>query len=162
MLPMTRIKHVCLLFLVCFLLVNATACHSRYGGSSYSGYETRQAQTVEWGTIESVDYVIIDDENTGVGLIGGAFAGGALGGLMGGGYRGHVVGTVIGSVAGAAIGYGIEDATNTSRALEYTILLDSGNRIAIVQSVDTSEAPLREGDYVRVLTSPDGTTRVRP
>lgn len=156
-------RHVKIVYalLACFLLMNLTACHSRHTGSSYSGYETRQAQRVQWGTIEAIDYVIIDDQNTGLGAVGGAFAGGALGSLMGRG-SGHVVGAVVGSIAGAAIGYGIEDSANKSQAVEYTVKIKGGERIAVVQAIDTTQAPLREGDRVRVLTSPDGTVRVRP
>ncbi|MFI3272313.1 MAG: glycine zipper 2TM domain-containing protein [Pseudomonadota bacterium] len=151
-----------LLFVVCFLLMNVTACHSRYSGASYSGYQTREAQSVQWGTIEAIDYITIKDQNTGLGAVGGAFAGGTLGSLMGRGHRGHVVGTVIGSLAGAVIGYGVEEAASTSHALEYTVRLESGELIAVVQAPDTTEAPFYVGDDVRILISPDGTTRIRP
>lgn len=145
----------------CFLLVNIMGCQSRYSGSSYSGRETRQAQTVQWGTVEAIDYVTIDEKNSGLGVVGGAVAGGALGSLVGRG-SGHVVGTVIGSLAGAAIGYGVEDAATTEQALEYTIMLESGRRIAVVQTADSKSAPIYVGDHVRIFTSPDGTVRVRP
>ncbi len=154
-------KKCCLVALVCCMLMTLTACHSRYSGSAYSGRDTRQAQSVEWGVIESVDYVTIEDRNSGAGAVGGAFAGGAIGSLMGRGHRAHVAGMVVGSLAGAAIGYGLEEAANTSQALEYTVRLDSGELIAVVQAPDEYEAPVSEGEEVRVLTSPDGTTRIR-
>lgn len=161
MISMRQGKRYCLLFFICLMLISLTACHSRYGGSTYSGAQARQAQYEEWGVIESMDYVLIKDQNTGVAAAGGAVAGGVIGSSIVRPGPGRLVGGAIGALAGAAIGYGVEEAATTREALEYVVRLEDGARIVVVQEDDGYEAPFRPGDHVRVLTSRDGSVRIR-
>lgn len=74
--------------LIVFLLMpigGMVGCAPRVGGADYAGAETRQAQSVTYGTVLSVRTVHIeDDSNTAMGAAaGGAAVGGVLGSLVG-------------------------------------------------------------------------------
>ena len=81
--------------------------------------------------------------------------GGIAGSTVGGGRRANTAGAVAGAAAGGAAGNAI--AGSTTAGVEVTVLLESGQTIAVVQAGSPNE--FRVGDSVRV--SSDGvTTRV--
>ncbi len=123
----------------------------------YTYEQTMQAQAMDTGTVESVKSVIIQAANPPVigGAIGGV-TGGVLGSTVGRGH-GRDVATIVGALAGAAIGAAIENKAGTKNGLEIVVKLDSGRTIVVVQEADV---PMFPGDRVRVLTAPDGTTRI--
>ncbi|HKL83155.1 MAG TPA: glycine zipper 2TM domain-containing protein [Desulfobacter sp.] len=123
----------------------------------YTHEQTMQAQTVDTGTVESVKSIIIQASNPPVagGAIGGV-TGGVLGSTIGHGH-GRDLATIGGALAGAAIGAVIEQEAGTKNGFEIVVNLDSGRTIVVVQEADV---PMFPGDRVRVLTAPDGTTRV--
>lgn len=133
------------------------ACAPTYGGGTYTGQQTRQAQTVQWGTIESISPATIQNSPSGLGLLGGAVVGGLLGNMVGGG-KGRTLATIGGALGGAAAGYGAEKAMDQTSGIEITVRLDNGQTIAVVQQPDEQ---FSVGERVRVLTSPDGSARVR-
>jgi outer membrane lipoprotein SlyB len=114
-------------------------------------------QTVDTGTVESVKTIIIQPSNPPVvgGAVGGV-TGGVLGSTVGRGH-GQDVATIVGALAGAALGAAIEHEAGTKNGLEIVVTLDSGRTIVVVQEADVQMYP---GDRVRVLTAPDGTTRI--
>lgn len=121
---------------------------SNYSGRSYSGAEARTAQTVDYGTVVSVQEVSIEEDNAGtLGTLGGGVVGGVLGSLVGHG-RGRTLATLGGALAGAGLGYAGTKAATTQTALEITVRLDSGQEISVVQGKDVMFAP---GEKVRVL-----------
>jgi outer membrane lipoprotein SlyB len=127
-------------------------------GTVYNRGETRQAQTVEMGVVESVRAVTIEGRTDGVT---GAVAGAAIGGLAGrsvGGGRGRDIATVAGAVAGGVAGQAIEQAVTRRPGVEIMVRLDSGRMISVVQEEDP-RAVFRPGDRVRVLSG-GGSTRV--
>jgi outer membrane lipoprotein SlyB len=127
-------------------------------GTVYSRGETRQAQTVEMGVVESVRAVTIEGRTDGVT---GAVAGAAIGGIAGrsvGGGRGRDIATVAGAVAGGVAGQAIEEAATRRPGVEIMVRLDSGRMISVVQEED-QRAVFRPGDRVRVLSG-GGSTRV--
>ncbi|MBQ4132993.1 MAG: glycine zipper 2TM domain-containing protein [Desulfovibrionaceae bacterium] len=135
-----------------------SACVSQTG-SSYSSGQTREAMTVEYGVITQLNNAVIEDETKGV----GALTGGAIGGLAGsaiGGGSGRYLGAAGGALIGALAGTGVEKAMRTKSAQEITVRLDSGKTIVVVQQIDKAEI-LSVGDRVRVLSSYDGSARVR-
>ncbi len=142
----------CLIILSLSLL---GACASSNSGSTYSRGETRQAQTVKLGTVESVRIVKIEGTKTPVGTATGAVVGGVLGSELGGG-KGKVVTTVLGAVAGGVAGSAAEEVITKKDGLEITVKLDDGRLIAITQDADEQ---FRSGDRVRVLEN-NGTARV--
>lgn len=123
------------------------------GGADYRGYETRQAQTVQFGVVESVRNVRINATESGVGATSGAVLGGIAGSTIGQG-RGSVAGAVAGAVIGGIAGQAIERDANLRPGIEITVKLEGGRMIAVVQEADEN---FRPGDRVRVLTGPGGT-----
>lgn len=142
---------------ILLVMVLSLAACANHGGGTYSGSQTRVTHTVEYGQVTYVNAAMIEDSNTGLGLLGGGVAGGVLGHLVGGG-SGRTVGAVIGAIAGAAAGYGIESSINSENAQEIGVKLDSGNEIAVIQGLDERYSV---GDRVRVLRASDGSARVR-
>lgn len=146
-------------FIVCIMaaaMMTMAGCASS-SPNVYTYEQTMQAQTVDTGTVESVKSVIIQASHPPIlgGAVGGV-TGGVLGSTVGGGH-GRDVATIVGALAGAAIGAAVENEVETKNGLEIVINLDSGRTIVVVQEADV---PMFPGDRVRVLTAPDGTTRV--
>lgn len=134
-------------------------CASQTGGSFSSG-QTRQAQTVNLGTITMLERAFIENDPSLVGTLGGAVVGGVAGSTLGGG-RGRVLTTLGGAVLGGLIGTGIEKSLNSRDALEIVVRLDNGQSISVVQQLGEEERAMRVGNRVRVLRAADGSARVR-
>lgn len=132
-----------------------SACASSKSSDVYTREQTRQAQTVKMGVVESVRQVKIEGTKSGVGTGAGAVVGGVAGNTMGGG-KGRILTTVVGAVAGGLAGSAAEEGLTRTDGIEITVKLDSGNMIAIVQEATEEFHP---GDRVRVLEG-GGTTRV--
>lgn len=135
-------------------------CAPRVGGSDYDASRTRTAQSVNYGVVQSVRVVHIeDDSNTGaaLGTVGGGVAGGVLGSLIGGG-KGRTLATVAGAALGAGAGYAGGKAMSGQQGYEIQVRLDSGDIIVVTQGTDISFTP---GQRVKVLSG-GGTTRVVP
>lgn len=137
-----------------------SGCAPKVGGSDYDASRTRTAQTVHYGTVDSIRVVHITDDsnvNTTVGTVGGGVAGGVLGSLIGSG-RGRTLATVGGAAAGAAAGYAGSKALSGQEGYEITVKLDNGELIAVTQGTDIT---FSQGQRVKVLSG-GGTTRVTP
>lgn len=133
-----------------------SGCATSRSGQVYSRDEARVVQTVETGTVESVKDVLIEGTKTPVGTAAGGVAGGVLGNTVGSG-RGRTVATVLGALAGAAAGTAAEEGLTRRNGLEIVVKKDTGHTIVVVQEADMLIA---SGDRVRIITAPDGTTRV--
>jgi len=132
-------------------------CATSNSGKVYTDDQARRVHTVVQGVVTSVKSVTIEQgEKPVAGSIIGGLAGGVLGSTIGSG-SGKRVATVGGALAGAAGGAAAERQMATKPGLEITIRQDNGQTIVIVQEADESFSP---GDRVRVITGPDGTTRV--
>jgi outer membrane lipoprotein SlyB len=132
-----------------------SACATSKSGDVYTRDQTRQAQTVKMGVIESVRQVKIEGTKSGVGTATGAVVGGVAGSTMGGG-KGKILTSVIGAVAGGLAGSAAEEGLMRTDGVEITVKLDNGGMIAIVQ--EATEA-FHAGERVRVLEG-GGATRV--
>ena len=130
-------------------------CASGTGGKDYSRAQTRTAQEVQMGVVESVREVNIEGTKTPIGAGAGAVIGGVAGSTVGGG-RGSVVGATVGAVLGGLGGAAAEEAVTRQKGVEITVRLDSGRMIAVTQAADQE---FRVGDRVRVLSG-GGVTRV--
>lgn len=135
--------------------VTLGGCASSLSGSAYSRAQTRQAEEVRMGTVESVRQVQIEGTKTPVGTVAGAAIGGIAGSNIGQG-KGSMVGAILGAVGGGLAGSAIEQGTTRQPGLEITVRLDNGRMIAVTQAADESFKP---GERVRVLTG-GGVTRV--
>ncbi|MFC1868536.1 glycine zipper 2TM domain-containing protein [Thermodesulfobacteriota bacterium] len=150
-----KICKIVLTIIILFLL--AGGCASSRSGQVYSRDQARKAHTVRLGTVKSVKQVKIEGTKSGIGAVAGGAAGGAVGSTVGGG-SGKTVATVLGAVAGGLAGAAAEEGITKKGGLEITVELDDKEIIAVIQEADEQ---FIAGDRVRILTGPDGTTRVR-
>jgi outer membrane lipoprotein SlyB len=134
------------------LAAAAAGCATNDGPRDYSAREERSVQTVEYGTVQSVRSVKVDEGSAPVGTIAGAAVGGLLGSQIGHG-DGRAVGAILGAVGGGFAGNAIEHKVTEHDGLEITVRLDNGSSIAVVQG---GSGDLRPGDRVQVLNGPGG------
>jgi len=132
-----------------------SACATSKSGDVYTRDQTRQAQTVRMGVVESVRQVKIEGTKSGIGAGTGAVVGGVAGSTMGGG-KGKILTTVIGAVAGGLAGSAAEEGLMKTDGIEITVKLDNGSMLAIVQE---ATEPFHPGERVRLLDG-GGETRV--
>ena len=123
-------------------------CAYNAGSADYRAYETRGEQSVRFGVVETVRAVRIQPGDTGVGSTAGAFIGGVAGSNVGGG-SGQILGAIGGVIIGSILGHNIERQSNEVPGVEVTVLLDSGQYIAVVQGADEA---FRPGERVRILS----------
>lgn len=142
----------------CVLAAFAVGCVPvNYGPAYYGGYQTRMAQTVQFGVVEAARPVVIADRyNSGVGALTGAAIGGIAGSAIGQG-RGAALAAIGGALIGGLAGNAIENQSSAQTGLEVTVRLDSGRIVAITQGAGE---PFYRGDRVHVLSAPDGSARV--
>lgn len=133
-------------------------CATSDSAAVYSQGQMRRAQTVELGTVVSVNNVKMEGKNNELLTLGGAALGGLAGSNIGGG-KGAIAGGIVGALAGGFGTQAAQRSMGTKNALEVTVKLDgSGRMISIVQDADI---PLAAGQRVRVLTG-SGDDRVVP
>lgn len=153
---MKKMKTLIMILAVGLLAIYISGCASSRSGQVYTRDEARKVQTVENGTVESVKQILIEGTKTPVGTATGGVVGGVLGNQVGSG-SGRTVATVLGALAGAAAGTAAEEGITRKDGLEIIVRKDSGQTIVVVQEADMLIAA---GDRVRIITAPDGTTRV--
>lgn len=142
------------LYVLLFALL--AGCAASNSGDVYRRDQTRQAQTVKMGVVESVRTVKIEGTKSAVGTAAGAVVGGVAGSSIGEG-KGSVIGAVVGAVAGGLAGSAIEEGVTRKDGLEITVKLDNGSMLAIVQEAGAEQ--FHPGERIRVLES-GGETRV--
>ena len=139
------------------LSVVLTGCVASQSGQVYQRNQVQHAQTVQYGTVSSVQFVQVEGTKSGLGGAAGAVAGGFLGSTIGGG-DGRTVATVAGALGGAVAGHMIEGKATGYDGIEITVNLDSGSIISVVQEADVI---FPVGARVRVLSSTTGTVRIQ-
>lgn len=139
--------------------VLVTGCANRSASSSVYTYgQAQNEQIVRLGTVQSVRYITIQNEQpSGVGGVGGAAIGGVAGSTIGGG-RGNVLATIGGALLGGLAGNAIENQVEKRQGLEITVRMDNGETRSIAQEADVM---FTAGQRVRVLSGA-GPTRVTP
>lgn len=138
------------------LFVLFAGCAASNSGDVYRRDQTRQAQTVKMGVVESVRMVKIEGTKSHVGTVAGAVVGGVAGSTVGEG-KGSIIGAVVGAVAGGLAGSAIEEGVTRKDGLEITVKLDNGTMLAIVQ--EAAGETFHPGERIRVLEG-GGETRV--
>lgn len=141
---------------VALLIAALSGCASR-GGRTYNDWDTRQAQTVRYGTVVDVTKVQVEDDPSLLGPVIGGVAGGVVGSIFGGG-SGKVLTTLGGALGGALIGGATEAYARKYTATQLTIELEDGGNILIVQGDDEY---FTRGDAVRVIYLEEGKARVQ-
>ncbi len=147
-------KILILLFSAPFILAG---CASEKGGDVYTRDQVRQVQHYKVGTVESVHKVRIEGTKSPVGSTAGTIAGGIAGSGASSGKTGQVA-AVLGAVVGGVAGAAAEEAYTRENGFEYSIKLEDGSHISVVQAASKDE-DIKAGDKVRVIES-DGVTRV--
>ena len=149
----TQFKGLALFF--CLALALAGCASST--GKSYTKEEARQVQSVQFGTIIALDEVTIEEDASLLGTGIGGIAGGIIGSTMGA-KTGRVLMTLGGALIGAGLGAFAEKAVRTEKAYEFTIDLDDGGTVSIVQAID--DTPFSVGSRIRILRSSGNRARV--
>ncbi len=141
---------VCSLFIV--------GCANNYSGDSYEGRSVGEVSRTDSGTIVSIRKVKINPEGEipGMGALLGGAAGAAAGSLFGKGH-GKLLGAGIGAVAGGVAGHAIQNRPQDG--YEYTIRLDSGATVSVVQGTSPK---LCVGQKVNIINSNRGRSKVVP
>ncbi|MFN4329488.1 MAG: glycine zipper 2TM domain-containing protein [Limnobacter sp.] len=124
-------------------------------GAVYREGETRRAQMIEQGVVESVRNVTIQGDTNNVGTLAGGVLGGMAGSNIGGG-SGRAAGAILGAVAGGIAGQAVERNASNRAGLEITVRMDNGTLRAYVQDADEQ---FRPGERVRIVSS-GGVARV--
>lgn len=132
-------------------------CASEKGGDVYTREQVRQVQHFKVGTVESVHKVRIEGTKSPVGSTAGTIVGGIAGSGASSGKTGQVA-AVLGAVVGGVAGAAAEEAYTRENGFEYSIKLEDGSYISVVQAASKDE-DIKAGDKVRVIES-DGVTRV--
>jgi outer membrane lipoprotein SlyB len=116
------------------------------------------ASTVSYGTVVSSRVVQLQggQGSQAAGAVLGGLAGAALGQQVGGG-TGKVVATGVGATAGAAAGLQAGKAAAGRQSIEWTVRMDNGATITVVQG----EPTFAVGQRVQVITG-GGQTRLAP
>ena len=112
-------------------------------------FQVTDTPSTRIGTVESVQQVVAENDNSALGAIGGALVGGGIGSLFGGG-TGRTVATVVGAVGGAYAGNQIAQR-NPTMVWQIAIRYDDGSFATIRQEATPI---VRPGDRVRV--NPNG------
>lgn len=145
--------------LVVALTASLGACASSQigGGDTVSRDAVRGSSEVEYGVVVDARQVRVQGTRSGVGAVGGAAVGAAVGSQIGGGTGERVAAGVVGGVVGAIAGDAIEEGVTQQNAIEYTVRLQSGRTIKVVQA---DRYIIRNGARVEVVYDRDGTTRI--
>ena len=136
--------------LVILLASLAAGCLKPQGASTYSRQQMGRAASVIEGTIISIRAVDISGTSSGVGSGAGAAAGAVGGSYAGGDARTAVLGAIGGAVVGGIAGAVAESEATRTKASEFLISLENGDKIAIVQ---VNEQNLKVGDDILLLKS---------
>ena len=134
------------------------ACAPQQSGNVLAGNQALTASTVSFGTVTASRVVQLQggQGSQAAGAVLGGLAGAALGQEVGGG-TGKVIATGVGATAGAAAGLQAGKAVAGRQSVEWTVQLDNGASIAVVQG----EPTFAIGQRVQVITG-GGTTRLAP
>jgi outer membrane lipoprotein SlyB len=116
----------------------ALAACTQPSGNVVGANQAQVAQSVQFGTVISSRNVTVQG-NQGVqaaGAVIGGIAGAALGHNIGGG-TGKVLATGAGATAGAAAGLAAGKAGASRQSIEWTVRLESGQTISVIQASPT-------------------------
>jgi outer membrane lipoprotein SlyB len=119
-------------------------------GTSYSRREARVLQQVKIGKVLEVAEVVIEGTKSGAGgIVGGAV--GAIAGRNTGSGAGGEIAAVLGGAVGSVVGAKIEEARTRASGREYTIRLENGEVVSVVQAFDP-KISIFAGDDVKLLS----------
>lgn len=136
------------------------ACTPATTGNVVNANQSQVAQTVNYGTVVGAQPVTVQGGNMPATVV-GTIAGGVIGGLIGdqiGKGRGQDIATGVGATAGAVAGNAAANAATTVQSTEWTVKLDNGSSISVIQASPVFSV----GQRVQVVQSGNGVTRLVP
>ena len=142
------------------LALPLAACAPPQSGDLVNANQSQVAQRVSFGTIIGARQVAVQGGNRGAEIAGTA-AGGAIGVAAGnqiGGGSGRDAARIIGGVVGAAAGNRAAGNVTTQQSVEWTVQLDNGGTITVIQAQPT----FARGQRVQVIQGANGLTRLIP
>jgi outer membrane lipoprotein SlyB len=107
---------------------------------------------VEHGTVLAAFPANQAAENMGTAAVAGVVIGGTVGGLIGGQNGAAALGTAIGIVAGGVAGSAAEGVAQPTDGVSYTVRIDDGRVVTVVQHLNVNETILPPGSRVRITT----------
>lgn len=122
--------------LVVPMMLALSGCVDNIGADHYNTSATGQVTRAVKGTIIAVRPVVVSDGDGQFGKLAGAAAGGVAGSMIGGSDAVHILGAIGGAVIGGIAGEATQDGLSRQRGYEYTIQLDNGNIVSLVQGTD--------------------------
>ena len=155
---MTRHRWVGRAAVALSLALPLAACAPPQSGNVVNANQAQVAQRVSLGTIVGVQQVAVQGGNRGAELAGAA-AGGAIGVAAGnqiGDGEGRDAARVLGGVVGAVAGNRAAGNVTTQQSLEWTVQLDNGQTISVIQR----EPTFARGQRVQVIEGAGGLTRL--
>ena len=148
------------ILIVAFLSIFViTSCAPRSSQNRYNYTEVGHSVSVQFGTVVASRTIDIAGQNTGTGGMLGAGAGMGLGSMLGGG-TGSLWAMGAGALIGAVAGSAAEQGMSNRKGMEYTVTLETGETITIVQEKRDGDVLIqpgsrcmvqRTGEYQRVL-----------
>lgn len=150
------VKKLSVIFLPLFVLAG---CASSLDDKTYSRDEAKRVHTIEFGTLEEINSVLIEGDRNNISKFAGAVVGGIAGSTVGSG-TGRQLGTALGAIAGSVAGGEVEERATRAKGLELTVRKDSGEIISVVQEA-VEEERFEIGQRVKLIRSRDG-IRVTP
>ena len=114
-----------------------------------SGCVEQPAPDLQTGTLLAAAPASQAGESNGAGGTTGFVLGAVAGAAFGRG-AGHVLGAAIGAAVGGITGSAIENAAQTTRGMAYTVRLDGGQVLTVIQHLGAGEAMLQPGARVRL------------
>ena len=143
------------------LIMSLAACATPNGQSQYSASQVGRAIQSEFGTVVAARNVGITGQSSGLGGAVGAGVGAGAGSYIGDG-SGGLWAIAAGALLGMAAGAIAEQSAADSVGIEYTVTMQSGVTLTIVQNQNKGDRVLGAGDRVIVQTSGAGYQRVLP
>ena len=155
-----------LILLIALLLPLLYACASRTQ-SSYYASEVGEAMAIEDVHIISSRLVKIegldDSGKPGWGTaVGATVAGATAYGITESDNPAGVAITIIALVGGAIAGQFLEEKVKSSLGVEYILRKENGDKIAVVQAVESENERLPSGSYATLIRGKHGYVRVVP
>lgn len=142
------------------LALPVAACVPPESGTLVNAGQAQVAQNVTFGTVIGARTVNVQGTNPGgelAGTLGGAVLGGAIGNQIGDG-EGRDIARAAGIIGGAVAGNAAANRATTVQSVEWTVRLDSGRTVAVIQR----DPVFSTGQRVRVVQGRGGLTRILP
>ena len=136
------------------------ACSPPQSGSIVDANQAQTAQRVTLGTVLGFRQVLVRGGRPGAelaGTVGGGAIGVAAGNQIGDG-EGREIARAIGGIVGAAAGNRAAAGATTMQSFEWTVQLDNGRTITVIQQ----EPTFARGQRVQVVEGAGGLTRLIP